>query len=45
MSRTVLIILLLLVLLIGGAFYLSSLATEVPTQRIEQDVTNEALGK
>jgi hypothetical protein len=33
----------LLVLLIGGAIYLSTRDTEVPTQRIEQDVTNAAL--
>ncbi|HEV2078716.1 MAG TPA: hypothetical protein VGR19_02300 [Allosphingosinicella sp.] len=36
---------LLLVLLIGGAIYLSTLDTEVPQQRIEQDVTNEALAQ
>ncbi len=36
---------LLLVLLIGGAFYLSTVDTEVPQQRIEQDVTNEALAQ
>jgi hypothetical protein len=35
----------LLVLLIGGAIFLSTLDTEVPPQRIEQDVTNEALAK
>ncbi len=45
MSRTVLLLLLLLVLLIGGAIYLSNMDTEVATQRIEQDVTNEALAK
>ncbi len=39
------LLLLLLVLLIGGAVYLSSVDTEVPTARIEQDVTNEALAK
>jgi hypothetical protein len=37
------ILILLLVLLVGGAIYLSTVDTEVPTQRIEQDVTNEAL--
>ncbi len=35
----------LLVLLIGGAIFLSTLDTEVPLQRIEQDVTNEALAQ
>jgi hypothetical protein len=37
------ILVILLVLLIGGAIYLSTVDTEVPTTRIEQDVTNEAL--
>jgi hypothetical protein len=37
------LLLLLLVGLIAGIVYLSSIDTEVPTQRIEQDVTNEAL--
>jgi len=37
------ILLSLLVLLIGFAVWLSTLNTEVPTQRIEQDVTNAAL--
>ena len=45
MSRMLLIILLLLLLLAGGAFYLSTVDTEVPPQRIEQDVTNEALAR
>nr|WP_295370538.1 hypothetical protein [uncultured Sphingosinicella sp.] len=36
---------LLLALLIGGAIYLSTVDTEVPQQRIEQDVTNEALAQ
>lgn len=39
------ILLLLLVLLIGGAIYLSMVDTEVAPQRIEQDVTNEALAQ
>lgn len=39
------ILILLLVLLVGGAIYLTTVDTEVPTQRIEQDVTNEALAK
>ena len=39
------ILIALLVLLVGGAFWLSTLDTEVPTTRIEQDVTNEALAK
>lgn len=37
------ILLFLLVLLIGGYIYLSTVDTEVPTSRSEQDVTNEAL--
>ena len=37
------ILLALLVLLVGGLIYLSMVDTEVPTSRIEQDVTNEAL--
>ena len=36
-------ILIPLVLLIGAMVWLASMDTEVPTQRIEQDVTNEAL--
>ena len=39
------ILLILLVLIVGGAIYLSTVDTEVPTARIEQDVTNEALAK
>lgn len=39
------ILILLLVLIVGGLIYLSTMDTEVPTQRIEQDVTNEALAK
>jgi hypothetical protein len=34
------LLLILLVLLIGFIFYLSTVDTEVPTQRIEQDVTD-----
>ncbi|HEV2746257.1 MAG TPA: hypothetical protein VGW34_03040 [Allosphingosinicella sp.] len=37
------ILIILLVLLVGGAIYLSTVDTEVPQTRIEQDVTNEAL--
>ena len=44
-SRLPLILLLLLALIVAGIIYLSSRVTEVPTQRIEQDVTNEALAK
>jgi hypothetical protein len=33
----------LLLLLVGAIVWLSMRDTEVPTQRIEQDVTNEAL--
>ena len=39
------ILLILLALLIGGAIYLSTVDTEVPAARIEQDVTNEVLAK
>ena len=39
------ILILLLVLLVGGAIYLSTVDTEVATQRIEQDVTDAALAK
>jgi hypothetical protein len=39
------ILLALLVLLVGGLIYLSMVDTEVPTSRIEQDVTNEALAQ
>jgi hypothetical protein len=35
----------LLVLLVGFAVWLSTVDTEVPAQRIEQDVTNEALAR
>ena len=36
-------LLILLVLLVGFLVYLSTVDTEVPTQRVEQDVTNEVL--
>lgn len=39
------ILVVLLLLLIGGTIYASTLDTEVPVQRIEQDVTSEALAK
>lgn len=39
------ILLILLALLVGGAIYLSTVDTEVAQQRIEQDVTNEALAQ
>jgi hypothetical protein len=39
------ILLVLLVLLVGFLVWLSTLDTEVPTQRIEQDVTNAALAR
>lgn len=39
------ILLILLALLVGGAIYLSTIDTEVAPQRIEQDVTNEALAQ
>lgn len=38
-------LLVLLLALVGFLYWLSTLATEVPTQRIEQDVTNEALAR
>lgn len=44
-SPVPMILLALLVLLIGFAVWLSMMDTEVPTSRIEQDVTNEALAK
>ncbi len=37
------ILITLLVLLVGLLVWASTVDTEVPTQRIEQDVTNEAL--
>lgn len=37
------ILLVLLVLLVGFLIYLSTVDSEVATQRIEQDVTNEVL--
>lgn len=37
------ILLVLLVLLIGFLIWLSTINTEVPTQRVEQDVTNAVL--
>jgi hypothetical protein len=37
------ILIILLVLLIGLVVWASTVDTEVPTQRIEQDVTNAAL--
>jgi flagellar basal body-associated protein FliL len=37
------ILIVLLVLILGALVWLSFRNTEVPTQRIEQDVTNEAL--
>ena len=39
------LLLVLLVLLIGLLVYASTIDTEVPTQRIEQDVTNEVLAR
>jgi len=37
------LLLVLLVVLLGFLIYLSTVDTEVPIQRIEQDVTNEVL--
>jgi O-antigen ligase len=42
-SRAPIIFLILVVLLIAFLVWLSTRNTEVPQQRIEQDVTNEAL--
>lgn len=39
------ILIVLALLFIGLLVYLSSRSTEVPQQRVEQDVTNEALAK
>jgi hypothetical protein len=39
------LLLVLLVLLIGVLIYAATIDTEVPTQRIEQDVTNEVLAR
>ena len=44
-SRLPIILVLLMILLVGGLIYLSTADHEVPQQRIEQDVTNEALAK
>jgi hypothetical protein len=41
MSRTSLIFLVVLLLIVGAAIYLSTINSEQPTSRIEQDVTNE----
>ena len=37
------VLLVVLVLIVGFAAWLATLDTEVPTERIEQDVTNEVL--
>ena len=37
------LLIVLVLLLVGLMIYLSTVDTEVPTQRIEQDVTNEVL--
>lgn len=42
-SRAPIILLILVVLLIAFLVWLSTRNTEVPQQRVEQDVTNEAL--
>jgi hypothetical protein len=39
------ILIALLILVVGFLVWLSTVDTEVPTQRIEQDVTNEALAQ
>lgn len=39
------LLILILLLVIGFTIYLSTIDTEVPTQRIEQDVTNEVLAQ
>jgi hypothetical protein len=43
MSRTALLFLILVLLIVGGLIYLSTIDSEQPTARIEQDITNEAL--
>ena len=43
MSRLYVILLVLLLLIVGAAIYLSTINSEQPTSRVEQDVTNEAL--
>lgn len=45
MSRSALLLLIILIALVAGAFYLSNSVEEVPTTRMEQDVTNEALAQ
>ena len=45
MSRSALLLIIVVAAIIGGAIYLSNSATEVPTTRMEQDVTNEALAQ
>jgi O-antigen ligase len=42
-SRAPIVLLILVVLLIAFLIWLSTRNTEVPQQRMEQDVTNEAL--
>jgi O-antigen ligase len=42
-SRAPIVLLILVVLLIAFLIWLSTRNTEVPQQRVEQDVTNEAL--
>jgi O-antigen ligase len=44
-SRLPAILITLLLLLVGFLVWASTQAKEVPTQRIEQDVTNEALAR
>lgn len=39
------ILLILLAILIGGLIYLATVDTEIPTETIEQDVTNEVLAQ
>jgi hypothetical protein len=42
MSRSTLFLIVLLLLLVGGAFYLSTNAREVPTKPIEVDVSRDS---
>ena len=44
-SSLPMLLLLVLVALVGLLIYLSTVDSEVPTQRIEQDVTNEVLAQ
>ena len=42
MSRPILFLIVLLLLLVGGAYFLSTSAHEVPTKQIEVDVSRDS---